>query len=88
MTWQPKNLTREQMAERRAEGVRMLQVGEMTQAQIARHLGVSEAAVSVWKKKLDQSGPEACKLARPAADRRSWMRKPGRCWSKSWKRER
>jgi transposase len=59
MTWQPKNLTREQMAERREEGVRLLQAGEMTQVQIARHLGVSEAAVSVWKKKLDQGGPEA-----------------------------
>ncbi len=27
------------MAERRAEGIHLLQAGEMTQAQIARHLG-------------------------------------------------
>ena len=47
------------MAERRAEGGRLLQSGEMSQAQIARHLGVSEATVSKWKKKLDQGGPEA-----------------------------
>jgi transposase len=47
------------MAERRAEGVRLLQAGEMTQAQIARYLGVSEAAVSQWKRNLEQAGPDA-----------------------------
>jgi transposase len=47
------------MAERRAEGVRLLQEGEMTQVEIARYLGVSEAAVSQWKRKLEQSGPDA-----------------------------
>ena len=47
------------MAERRNEGVGLLQAGTMSQAQIARHLGVSEATVSKWKKKLDQGGPEA-----------------------------
>jgi transposase len=40
------------MAERRTEGVRLLEAGEMTQAQIARDLGVSEAAVSHWDKAL------------------------------------
>jgi len=59
MTWQPKKLTREQMAERRAEGVRLLEVGEMTQVEIARHLGVTEAAVSKWKKQLVEEGPQA-----------------------------
>ena len=34
------------MAERRAEGGRLLEAGEKTQAQIAREFGVSEAAVS------------------------------------------
>jgi putative transposase len=68
MTWQPKNLTREQMAERRAEGGRLLQAGEMSQAQIARHLSVSEATVSKWKKKLDQGGSEALQ-ARQASGR-------------------
>ncbi len=34
------------MVERRAEGVRLLQVGEMNQAEIARHQGVSEATIS------------------------------------------
>jgi transposase len=47
------------MAERRAEGVKLLQAGEKKQAQIARHLGVSEATVSKWKKKLKTEGAEA-----------------------------
>src|SRR5512146_2558281 len=59
MVWQPKHLTREQMAERRAEGVKLLQAGKMTQAQLARYLSVSEATVSQWERKLDQAGPEA-----------------------------
>lgn len=59
MKWQPKKLTRTQMAERRAEGVKLLQAGKMSQAQIARHLGVSEVTVSKWKKKLITGGAEA-----------------------------
>lgn len=68
MTWQPKNLTRAQMAERRAEGIRLLQASQMSQAQIARHLGVSEATISKWKKVLEQDGPEALQ-ARKASGR-------------------
>jgi putative transposase len=68
MTWQPKKLTRKQMEERRAEGVRLLQAGEMSQAEIARHLGVSEATISKWKKILEQSGPAGLK-ARKATGR-------------------
>ena len=43
------------MAERRAEGVRLLQAREMSQAQIARNLGVSEATISKWKQVLEES---------------------------------
>jgi transposase len=68
MTWQPKKLTREQMAERRAEGVRLLQARELNQAQIARHLGVSEATISKWKKVLEESGPTGLE-ARKASGR-------------------
>jgi transposase len=46
------------MAERRSEGVKLLKVGERRQAEIARHLGVTEAAVSKWKKILDTEGEE------------------------------
>jgi len=62
MTWQPKNLTREQLAERRAEAVRLLEAGEMKQVEIARHLGVTEAAVSQWKRQLGEEGPQALQL--------------------------
>ena len=56
------------MAERRAEGVRLLEAGEMTQVEIARHLGVTEAAVSQWKKQLVEEGPQALQ-ARKATGR-------------------
>lgn len=50
------------MAERRAEGVRLLQAGEMKQVEIARHLGVTAAAVSKWKAQLDAEGPQALQM--------------------------
>src|SRR3989337_2865249 len=62
MTWQPKKLTREQLAERRAEAIHLLEAGEMRQVEIARHLGVSEAAVSKWKRQLAEEGPQALQL--------------------------
>lgn len=62
MSWQPKRLTREQQAERRAEAIRLLEEGEQKQVEIARYLGVTEAAVSKWKRKLDEQGSEALKL--------------------------
>lgn len=46
------------MAERRAEGARLLEEGKMRQAEIAHHLGVTEAAVSKWKKQLEAHGPQ------------------------------
>lgn len=56
------------MAERRAEGVRLLEEKQKSQAEIARALGISEAAVSRWKKKLDTEGPQALK-PHPASGR-------------------
>lgn len=56
------------MAERRAEGVRLLQERELKQVEIARHLKVSEAAVSKWKKTLEEKGSEALQ-ARKATGR-------------------
>jgi hypothetical protein len=46
MTRQPKKLTREQMAERRAEGIRLLQSGKMSQVQIAE-AGDARACLSL-----------------------------------------
>ncbi len=48
--------TREQLAERRMEGDRLLENGSKSQAEIARILGVSAATVSVWAKKLREYG--------------------------------
>lgn len=50
------------MAERRAEGVRLLQAGEMKQVEIARQMGVTEAAVSKWKRQLAEEGPQALQM--------------------------
>ena len=58
MTWTPKKLTREQQAERRAEGICLLEKGQ-SQAEIARQLGVSPTAVCVWKRKLSTHGKES-----------------------------
>ncbi len=52
------------MAERRDEGIELLKAGKKTQVEIARHLSVSEAAVSQWKKKLITEGPEALRPRR------------------------
>ena len=58
MTWTPKKLTREQQAERRQERIRLLKKGQ-GQAEIARQLGVSPAAVCVWNRKLKKYGKES-----------------------------
>jgi transposase len=56
MTWKPTYLTREQMEERRQEGGRLLQAGKLSQAEIARRLGVSRASVHAWAKKVETDG--------------------------------
>jgi transposase len=59
MSWQPRKLTRDQLAERRAEAVRLLEAGEMKQVEIARELGVTEAAISQWNRRLKERGAQA-----------------------------
>src|SRR5690554_2866974 len=56
MTWKPSNLSREQMEERRLEGGHLLKEGKLSQAEIARHLGVSRATVSDWAKIVKAKG--------------------------------
>lgn len=56
MTWKPSYLTREQMEERRLEGGRLLKAGKLSQAEIARQLGVSRATVSDWAKTIEAKG--------------------------------
>ena len=56
MTWKPSYLTREQMEERRLKGGRLLKAGKLSQAEIARQLGVSRATVSDWAKTIETKG--------------------------------
>jgi transposase len=61
MSWRPKQLTRKQLSERRLEGYRKLRSGRHSQIEIAEELGVSEAAVSQWKTKLEEQGMRGAK---------------------------
>jgi len=56
MTWKPSYLTRKQLEERRLEGGRLLKAGKLSQAEIARHLGVSRSTVSDWAKTVETQG--------------------------------
>ena len=49
-------MTREQMEERRIEGGRLLRAGNLSKAEIARHLGVTRAAVGAWSKAIKSGG--------------------------------
>lgn len=54
--WKPTKLTRMQLEERRLEGGHLLKENELTQAQIARQLGVSRTAVSKWSRRMRTGG--------------------------------
>ncbi len=50
--WRPRKLTPEQLEERRLAAGRLLRAGHLSQAEIARRLDVSPAAVCQWAKRL------------------------------------
>lgn len=54
--WHPSRLTPAQLEERRLVAARWLRAGRLTQAEIARRVGVSEATVSRWKRRLAAAG--------------------------------
>ena len=54
--WLPARLTPAQMAERRREAARLFRAGEVSQASIARRLGVTPAAVSQWRARWRHGG--------------------------------
>lgn len=74
MTWRPTKLTREQMEERRLEGGRLLKEGKLTNAEIARQLGVTRGSVSVWAKAIEAGGLRRLRR-RQSSGRRSKLTK-------------
>ena len=56
MAFQPTHLTRPQLEERRRLGAQLLRQGKLSQAEIARRLGVSRSAVSQWASQLAEGG--------------------------------
>src|SRR5215218_7395190 len=77
--WRPTHLTSEQMEERRLTGAMLLRQGQLSQAQIARHLGVSRASVSRWAATLAQDGQRGLKARpipgrSPRLDEKAWIR--------------
>lgn len=74
MAWQPKHWTAPQLEERRLVAGRMLRRGRLSQAEVARRLGVSEASVSRWARRQCDTGGSARGLkARPRTGRPSRM---------------
>ncbi len=83
MIWRPRHLTRTQREERRLEAARLLQAGRLSQAEIARRMGVSRMAVSKWAKQLRQHPDDFASLkSRPRPGR------PSRLTAGQWQRVR
>src|SRR3954453_14300688 len=77
--WRPTHLTSEQMEERRLVAATLLREGQLSQADIARHVGVSRASVCRWAATLAQEGPRGL-AARPN------LGPPARLDEKAWAR--
>lgn len=77
--WRPTHLTAEQMEERRLTAAVLLRQGQLSQAEIARHVGVSRASVCRWAATLAQEGPRGL-AARPN------LGPPARLDEKAWTR--
>jgi len=77
--WRPTHLTSEQMEERRLAGATLLRQGQLSQAEIARHVGVSRASVCRWAATLTQEGPRGLEARpipgpSPRLDEKAWTR--------------
>jgi putative transposase len=77
--WRPAHLTSGQLEERRLAAARLLRQGQMTQAAIACHLGVSRASVCRWAGVLREQGRRGLQ-AQPRTGRPS--RLDGRAWAR------
>jgi transposase len=77
--WRPTRLTLEQIEERRLAGATLLRQGQLSQAEIARTLGVSRASVCRWAATLAQEGPRGLEARPipgrvPRLDEKAWTR--------------
>ena len=77
--WRPAHLTLGQMEERRLAAATLLRQGRLSQAEIARHLGVSPASVSRWAGTLAQQGRRGLEAQPitgrpPRLDEKAWAR--------------
>jgi putative transposase len=75
--WRPAHLTPKQMEERRLAAARLLGQGRLSQADIARQLGVSRASVCRWAATLAQEGGRGLQA-------RSITGRPPRLGEKAW----
>ena len=77
--WRPTHLTSEPMEERRLVAATLLRQGQLSQADIARHVGVSRASVGRWAATLAQEGPRGLEARpnpgpSPRLDEKAWAR--------------
>ncbi|WP_420846807.1 helix-turn-helix domain-containing protein [Microvirga tunisiensis] len=72
------------MEERRLTAATLLRQGQLSQADIARHVGVSRASVCRWAATLAQEGRVVWKRAPSQGRLPASMRRPGRGWAGCW----
>lgn len=77
--WQPSHLTAGQKEERRLVAARLFRAGRLKPSEIARHLGVSRAAVSQWRRAWRTGGDARLKT-------RSTGHRPARLTAAEWRR--
>jgi len=65
MEWQPTRWTPAQLEERRLAAAGLLRAGRVTQAEIARRMGVSRASVTRWKQRLARGGVRGLRRRAP-----------------------
>ena len=82
--WRPAHLTLEQMEERRLVAATLLRQVQLSQAEIARHLGVSRASVCRWAATLAQEGPRGLEAHPIPGPSPGSMRRRGASWVGSW----
>src|ERR1051325_3917495 len=81
MPWKPSTPSRHQREERRLYDGQLLKAGKLSQAEIAREVGVSRAAVCQWAKRLKQNRNRLPPLKAKAVTGR-----PPRLQDKQWQR--